>query len=204
MVKPKLKIGVLASGSGTNLQNIIDKCNEGYLPVEIVVVISNKEEAYALERARKHNIPAFFVDRKSHSSSDDFNNRIFKILKEHQVEIVVMAGYMLFLGKEILRAFPNKVLNIHPALLPSFPGAHGIEDAYNYGVKVTGVTVHFADEKYDSGPIILQEALNIEEGMHLKQLEEEIHKIEYRIYPKAIKLLAEGKLKIEGRKVIVL
>jgi phosphoribosylglycinamide formyltransferase-1 len=190
----KLKIGVLISGSGTNLQQIIDDVASGDLDVDISVVISNNPEAKGLERARKANIPAVVCD---HSKAET----IIDPLKRYDVELVVMAGYMRLLPVEILSAFPNKVMNLHPALLPSFPGAHGIADAFTHGVKVTGVTVHFANEVFDEGPIILQEPVRIEEKDTLETLEARIHAVEYKIYPKAIGLYAAGKLEVTGNKV---
>ncbi len=204
MADSKARLGVLVSGSGTNLQAIIERCEDGYIDAYIAVVISNKKEAYALERAKKHNIAAVYIDRKSYQSSIEFNRKIKEVLLEYQVDYVIMAGYMQLLGLEVLKAFPNKVLNIHPALLPSFPGEHGIEDTFNYGVKIGGVTVHFADEEYDNGPIILQESIEIKDDMTMEQFEQEIHDIEHKIYPKAIKMLVDNRLKIEGRKVKII
>jgi phosphoribosylglycinamide formyltransferase-1 len=198
------KLGVLVSGSGTNLQAIINACERHQLEAEVVVVISDRSDAYALTRAKNHNIPHFFVDRKTCHDEEEFNRRILHLLKKYQVDLVIMAGYMRLLGKEVLDAYPNRVMNIHPALLPSFPGAHGIRDALNYGVKVTGVTIHFANEKFDAGPIILQEAVKVAEDDTEETLAEKIHRIEHNLYPQAIRLFIEGKLKIEGRKVKIL
>jgi len=195
------RLGVLISGSGSNLQAIIDKCEEGDLPAEIAVVISNKEGAYGLKRAENHNIPGVFLPRKEFADESSYNNAILNHLKEHGVDLVVMAGYMRLLGKEVLDAYPNRVLNLHPALLPSFPGAHGIKDALDYGVKVTGITVHFANEVFDEGPIILQEAVPVLEDDTEETLAERIHDAEHKIYPRAIKLYCEGRLQIVGRKV---
>ncbi len=196
-----LRLGVLVSGSGSNLQAIIDKCAMGELPAEVAVVISDRADAFALERARRAGVPAVFVDREAHGSASAFNAEIARILRQHDVGLVVMAGYMRLLGREVLEAYPNRVLNLHPALLPSFPGAHGIADALAYGVKVTGVTVHFANEKFDDGPIILQEAVYVREDDDEESLAERIHEVEHRILPEAIKLFAEGRLKIEGKRV---
>ncbi|MCL6472931.1 MAG: phosphoribosylglycinamide formyltransferase [Firmicutes bacterium] len=203
MSSKPVRIGVLISGSGSNLEAIIDKCEAGELPAKVVVVVSSRADAYGLVRAKNHGIPAIHVARKEHADESSYNRAILDILKEHGVELVVMAGYMRLLGKEILDAYPNRVMNIHPALLPSFPGAHGIRDALNYGVKVTGVTVHFANEIYDEGPIILQEAVPIQEDDTEETLAERIHAVEHIIYPKAIKLYCEGKLEIDGKRVRV-
>lgn len=199
-----LKLGVLVSGSGSNLQAIIDKCAAGELPAKVAVVISDRADAFALERARRAGVPAVFVDRKGYDSASAYNSEIARLLKEHGVELVVMAGYMRLLGKEVLDAYPNRVFNLHPALLPSFPGAHGIADALAYGVKVTGVTVHFANEKFDDGPIILQEAVEVRDDDDEESLAARIHAVEHRILPEAIKLFAEGRLKIEGKRVKIL
>ncbi|MDI6717146.1 MAG: phosphoribosylglycinamide formyltransferase [Actinomycetota bacterium] len=197
------RLGVLISGSGSNLQAIIDNSEAGQLPAKVAVVISNKEDAYGLERAKKHGIPNIALRRKDYPDESSYNNAILKILKDHSVDLVIMAGYMRLLGKEVLDAYPNRVMNIHPALLPSFPGAHGIKDALAYGVKVTGVTVHFANEVFDEGPIILQEAVPVFEGDTEDTLAERIHAVEHVIYPHAIKLYCEGKLEIRGRKVVI-
>jgi len=199
-----LRVGVIISGSGTNLQAIIDEIDAGNIPARIAVVLSNKGDAYGLERARNHGIPAFHVDPKAQESFGHYNTALRDKLLEHDVELVVLAGYMRLLGVEVLRAFPGRVVNIHPALLPSFAGAHGVPDALAYGVKVTGVTVHFADEEFDTGPIILQECVPIHEGDTEETLFPRIHEVEYRIYPRAIKLYAEGRLVVEGRKVRII
>ncbi|TLM87310.1 MAG: phosphoribosylglycinamide formyltransferase [Actinobacteria bacterium] len=197
----KLPIGVLISGSGTNLQVLIDRMNTGELDVDIRVVLCNKADAFGLERARAAGIPAVHVDPAAFSDANSYNHALRVELEAHGCEIVVMAGYMKLLGKAVLDAYPNRVLNIHPALLPSFAGAHGISDAFDYGVKVTGVTVHFANEVFDEGPIIAQEAVRIAEDDTLASLEARIHEVEYRLYPAAIQLLAEERLEIVGRKV---
>lgn len=199
-----LRLGVIISGSGTNLQVIIDECEAGRVPARVAVVLSNKADAYGLIRAHNHGIPAFHVDPSAYSDFGAYNEALRDKLIEHDVGLVVLAGYMRLLGVEVLRAFPGRVMNIHPALLPSFAGAQGVADALACGVKVTGVTVHFADEKFDTGPIILQEAIDVLEGDTEETLLPRIHEIEYRIYPKAIKLFAEGRLIVEGRRVRII
>lgn len=201
MSNEPVKIGVLISGSGSNLQSIIDNCEAGNLLCEVAVVISNKADAYGLVRAKNHGIPAVHLARKDYPDESAYNSATLEQFKAYNVELVVMAGYMRLLGKEVLHAYPNRVLNIHPALLPSFPGAHGIKDAMAYGVKVTGVTVHFANEVFDEGPIILQEAVPVKENDTEETLAERIHSVEHVIYPKALKLYSEGRLKIEGKRV---
>ncbi len=201
MSNSPVRLGVLISGSGSNLQAIIDNCETGIIPAQVAVVISSRGDAYGLERAKNHKVPAIHIAREEFLDDAAYNHAILEKLQEYGVELVIMAGYMRLLGKEILDAYHNRVMNIHPALLPSFAGAHGIKDALDYGVKVTGVTVHFANEVYDEGPIILQEAVPIQEGDTEDTLAERIHALEHVIYPKAIKLYCEGKLKIEGKKV---
>lgn len=200
----RLRVGVLISGSGTNLQALLDACASGDLNATIAVVISNKHDAFGLERARRAGVPAVVVDRSRYESSSAYNAAIAGVLKEHGVELVVMAGYMRLLGKEVLDAFPSRVMNLHPSLLPAFAGASGIRDAYEYGVKVTGVTVHFADEHLDHGPIICQEPVRVEEDDTLDTLEAKIHEVEHRLIVEAVRLFEQGRLVIDGRKVRVL
>ena len=198
-----MRFGVLVSGSGTNLQSIIDACAAGRIAGEVAVVISNREEAYGLERARAAGIPAIFIDPRKCDDADDYNHRLREALELESVECVVMAGYMKLLGPEVLDAWPMRVVNVHPALLPSFAGAHGIADAFAYGAKVTGVTVHFADEVFDQGPIIAQEAVEALEDDTLETLEARIHEVEHRLYPEALAALADGRVTVSGRKVRV-
>jgi phosphoribosylglycinamide formyltransferase-1 len=202
--KRMLRVGVLISGGGTNLQAIIDAVARGDLDAQVAVVISSDAEAYGLERARRAGVPAAFVDRAAYATAAEYDHAIREILDEHDVEVVAMAGYMRLLGNEVLDAFPDRVLNIHPALLPSFPGASGIHDAWAYGVKVTGVTVHFANETFDEGPIIAQEAVRIEEDDTPEVLETRIHRVEHGLYPAVLQLIAEDRVRIEGRRVRIL
>ena len=198
-----MRFGVLISGSGTNLQSIIDACAAGSIDGEVAIVISNREDAYGLERAKFAGIPAIFIDPRACDGADDYNHRVREALELESVECVVMAGYMKLLGSEVLEAWPMRVVNIHPALLPSFAGAHGIGDAFDHGVKVTGVTVHFANEVFDQGPIIAQEAVEILEDDTLETLEARIHDVEHRLYPAALAALADGRVTVSGRKVRV-
>jgi len=198
-----VRFGVLISGSGTNLQSIIDACAAGSIDGEVAIVISNREGAYGLERAKFAGIPAIFIDPRACDGADDYNHRVREALELESVECVVMAGYMKLLGSEVLEAWPMRVVNIHPALLPSFAGAHGIGDAFEYGVKVTGVTVHFANEVFDQGPIIAQEAVEVLEDDTLETLEARIHDVEHRLYPAALAALADGRVAVSGRKVRV-
>lgn len=196
-----ITLGVLISGSGTNLQAILDAIDAGVLDARVALVLSNKEDAFGLERARKAGVPACALKPQDYDSTHGYNEALRVALEEANVDYVVMAGYMKLLGIEVLNAFPQRVLNLHPALLPSFPGAHGIADALEYGAKVTGVTVHFADEVFDRGAIIAQEAVEVREDDTEDSLAERIHKVEHRLYPMALQLLAENRLQISGRRV---
>lgn len=187
-----LNLGVLISGRGSNLQAIIDACENGKIAAKVAVVISNKPDAGGLERAKKHNIPAVVV-----GSEPD----IVKELKKHNVELVCLAGYMKIVGKVLLEPFRGKMINIHPSLLPSFPGLHAQKQALDHGVTVTGCTVHFVDEGCDTGPIIVQSAVPVKENDTEDTLSERILQQEHHIYPLAIDLIARDKLKIEGRRV---
>jgi len=197
----KIGIGVLVSGSGSNLQSIIDHIEDGTLDAEIRVVLSNNAEVYALERCKKHGILAAVVDHRQFSSREEFDRRVIEILKTSGVDLVVMAGFMRILSPEFFRAFPQKILNIHPALLPAFPGIHVQQKAVEYGVKFSGCTVHFADEGVDTGPIIIQAVVPVLEDDTAEDLAARILKEEHRIYPQAIQYYAEGRIEIEGRKV---
>lgn len=198
------RLGVLISGSGTNLQAIIDASIGGSLDADVAVVISNHEAAYGLERARKAGVPAVWIDRTAYTNFSAYNAALLATLQEHEVDWVVMAGYMRLLGTGVLEAFPNRVVNIHPSLLPSFAGASGIHDAFDSGVKVTGVTVHFANEKFDDGPIIAQEAVRVEDDDTVESLEGKIHEVEHRVYPWALQLLVSGRVAIEGKRTRIL
>jgi len=202
--RKKTRISVLISGSGSNLQSIIDKAESGWLPVEVVCVISDKEKAYGLERARKHGIPAFFVDRKLHAHREDHEEAIIKILAQFDVELIVLAGYMRLLTSRLIDQYRNRIINIHPALLPSFPGTDGYGEAWRYGVKVSGCTVHFVDEGCDTGPIILQGVNTVDESDTLESFRERGLKLEHQVLPEAIKLYCEGRLKVDGRRVKIL
>ena len=203
MAEP-LKIGVLLSGSGTNLQAIIDAVRDDGLPVDIVEVVSSRPDAYGIERAREAGIPVLVMNRASYADVEAADARIVEALREAGAEYVVMAGYMRKVTPVMLAAFPDRVLNLHPALLPSFKGAHAIQDAFAAGVKVTGVTVHFANEDYDKGPIVAQEPVRVEEGWTVDQLEEAIHAVEHVLYPRVLRLIAEGRVSVGAdRKVSI-
>ena len=195
MAEP-LKIGVLLSGSGTNLQAILDAVADDGLPVEVVQVVSSRPDAYGIERARKAGIPVTVLNRDVDADPEAADARIVEALRAAGAEYVVMAGYMRKVTPVVLDAFPNRVLNLHPALLPAFKGAHAIRDAYEAGVKVTGVTVHFANEDYDKGPIVAQRAVEVREGWTLDDLEAAIHAVEHELYPHVLGLLAAGRVQV--------
>lgn len=199
-----MKIGILASGNGSNLQAIIDSINKGYLQnAEISIVISDNENAYALKRSKDNNIKNLYINKKEYKTRIEYDTKIVEVLKEEKIELVILAGYLRWISEYFVNEYRGRIMNIHPSLLPSFKGLNAIEKAYNYGVKITGVTVHFVDETEDAGPIILQETIIINENMSLEKLEEEIHKIEHRLYPKAIDLFIKDKLSIENKKVVI-
>lgn len=199
----KVGIGVLVSGDGSNLQSIIDHTEAGTLDAEIRIVISNNPEAFALERCRKHRIRSEVVDHRQFDTRESYDRQMIAILESSSVELVVMAGFMRILSPEFFHAFPRRVINIHPALLPAFPGIHVQRKALEYGVKFAGCTVHFADEGVDTGPIIIQSVVPVFEDDTADTLSARILKEEHRIYPQAIQYYAEGRIKIQGRKVLI-
>lgn len=197
-----IKLAILISGSGTNLQAIIDAVEEGSLDASIELVLSSRPEAYGLKRAAKAGIPVMALSKEVYADPQVADEVIASELKARDVDYVVLAGYMRKIGPAVLACFPNSVINLHPALLPSFPGAHAIEDAYLSGVKVTGVTVHIANAEYDQGPIIAQEPVRIEEGMSLGELEAAIHAVEHELYPDVLQLLAEDRVRMDELGVV--
>ncbi len=197
-----LKIGVLISGSGTNLQALIDAIEAGNLDARIELVVSSKPDAKGLVRAQKAGIQTLSLNPTVYQNARVANSIIAEELQRAGVEYVVMAGYMRKVTEEILNTYPDKVVNLHPALLPSFVGAHAIEDAYRAGVKVTGVTVHFANKEYDEGPIIAQRAVNIEEEDTLEMLEARIHEVEHVLLPEVVQLIAEGRVKVKADRTV--
>jgi len=189
------------SGRGSNLQAIIDCIESGCLAAKITAVISDVGDAYALERAKKHGIEAVFIDPRDFASKELYEKKILEALKKHNAELLLLAGYMRILGKTLLSAYKNRILNIHPALLPAFPGLHAQKQAFDHGVKVAGCTVHFVDEALDGGPIILQRCVEVKEDDTAETLADRILEQEHKIYPEAVKLFVENRLRIEGRKV---
>jgi phosphoribosylglycinamide formyltransferase-1 len=200
----KIRIGILASGRGSNLQAIIDNSEKGALSAELAVVISDQADAYALERAKKHNIPAVHVSAKGFKGRrDEYDALLVKELQKRNVDLVCLAGFMRIITPTLIKAFPNRILNIHPALLPSFPGLHVQKKALDHGVKFSGCTVHFVDEDMDTGPIIIQAVVPVLDSDTEDSLSGRILKQEHLVYSRAIQLYAEGKLAIKGRRVFV-
>lgn len=199
-----LKIGVLASGRGSNFQALIDAIESNKIKAEIRLLIVDRPDAFAIERAKKHSIEYLYIDPVKYSTKNDFYIEIANQLKKRDVELVVLAGFMRVVKKPLIDAYPNRIMNIHPALLPSFPGLHGQRDAVDYGVRISGCTVHFVDEGVDTGPIIIQAAVAVSPDDEEDTLSQRILKLEHKIYPEAVRLYSEGRLKIEGRKVKIL
>lgn len=198
-----LPLGVLASGRGSNLQAILDAIAQGRLSATVVLVAGDREDAQAVERARAAGIPTAVVSPKGFSTRDAYDAEIARILREAGAEVVVLAGYMRIVTNRLLHAFPQRVINIHPSLLPAFPGLHAQRQALAHGVKVSGCTAHFVDEAVDSGAIILQAAVPVLEDDTETSLAERILAEEHRILPQALQLFAEGRLSIQGRRVLI-
>jgi len=198
-----LNIGVLVSGRGSNLQSIIDKIESGYLNCKIKVVISDKNEAKALNRAERHGIKNIFINPEDYSAKKKYEEKLIEILEKNEVELVVMAGFMRILSSFFIKHYKNRIMNIHPSLLPAFPGLDAQKQALDYGVKLSGCTVHFASEKMDNGPIIIQRAVEVKEGDTEKRLAQRILKKEHEILPEAIKLYESDKLEVKDDKVYI-
>jgi phosphoribosylglycinamide formyltransferase-1 len=196
------KVGVLVSGRGSNLQALIDAARRGELGGEVAVVVSNVEDAFGLDRARAAGIPAVFRDHRG-KEREAFDAEVVEILRAHPIDLVCLAGFMRLLSPVFVRAFPGRILNIHPALLPAFPGLDAQRRALEHGVKVSGATVHLVDEGLDSGPIVAQEAVAVLSGDTAETLAARILEAEHRLYPRAARLLLEGRCRVEGRRVIV-
>lgn len=201
----KLKLGVLVSGRGTNLQAILDGCEAGTIPATVVAVVSNRPDVLALDRAKAAGVPGFTINYKDYGkwpeSKPRYEQDLVRVLKDHGVELVVCAGYDRLAGDTLMRGFPGGIINVHPALLPSFPGLHAQRDALAYGAKVSGATVFFVDPTVDGGPVIIQEAVPVAENDTEETLSQRILQAEHRILPAAITLIATGRVMIEGRRV---
>ena len=195
-----MRVAILASGNGSNFEALAHQFQAGLLPGELAFVFSDHHNAYVLERARRLNIKAYSFEVKEFENKAAYEKALLQLLQEQEIDLIVLAGYMRIIGKMLLSHYSNRILNIHPSLLPSFPGLHGIKDAYEYGVKVTGVTVHLVDDGVDTGPIIAQEPVMILPEDTLESLEEKIHQTEHRLYPKILRdvLLQSDKNKSKG------
>jgi phosphoribosylglycinamide formyltransferase-1 len=202
MARP-LRLGVLVSGSGSNLQAILDACGARKIPAEVAVVICNVPDARALQRARDAQVPALALPHHGYARREDYDARLVSELRARGVELVCLAGFMRIVTPVLLSAFPQRVINIHPSLLPAFPGMHGVRQAFRAGVRVSGCTVHFVDEGTDSGPILIQSAVPVLDGDTEETLAARILEQEHRIYPRAIALFAEGRVRVEGRRVLI-
>jgi phosphoribosylglycinamide formyltransferase 1 len=202
-----LRIAVLASGRGSNLQAIIDGIEAGQIPAQLVAVISNKQDAVALERARKHAVQDIFIDPKPFAGRPDsreaYDRALLDVLGKLDVELVLLAGYMKIVTAVLVNAFTNRIMNIHPSLLPSFPGLDVQRKAIEWGCKLAGCTVHFVTEGVDEGPIIVQAAVQVFDRDTPEILAARILEQEHKIYPRAVQLFAEGRLKVEGRRVLI-
>lgn len=189
------KLAIFVSGSGTNMENLLQKIREGKIRAEAALIVSDNPQAYALKRAEKYEVECVVADRKSFDSKESFEAGIRRHLERKKIDFILLAGFMRILSPAFVKAYKGRILNIHPALLPKFPGAHAIQEAWEAKVGKTGVTVHFVDEGVDTGPVILQREVEIDSHDTLESLEKKIHEVEYEIYPEAINLVLQGKIK---------
>jgi phosphoribosylglycinamide formyltransferase-1 len=199
--KARMNIAVFASGRGTNFSAIVRAVKKGIIKANLSLLVCDNPQAKVLAKAKRAGVKAVLVKKEDFATKMEFENKIMEYLEQEKIDLIVLAGFMQLLSPEFVIKYKNRIINIHPALLPSFKGTQGIKDVFDYGAKVTGVTVHFVDEKMDHGPIILQAPVKIEDKDTLESLEGKIHKLEHKLYPQAVKLFVEGKLRIEGRKV---
>lgn len=203
-----VKIGVLISGGGTNLQSIMDNIYNGNINGEIKLIISNRKEAYGLTRGKQADIESIYLDRKSFNNEIEYNLELIRLFKVKEIDLIILAGYLKVLSKDFIQEFNGKIINIHPSLIPSFcgKGYYGDkvhESVLNYGVKITGATVHFVDEGTDTGPIILQEVVYVDSTDNLETLKKKVLKIEHKLLVHAVKLYCEDRIKIQGRLAII-
>jgi len=203
MVKKK-NIAVLASGNGTNFQALVEAISKQKINAKIKILITDKKNSFVRKRANNLNIKDTFVDPNKFKSELAFDKKIIEILKKEKIDLIILAGYMKLITPFFVKNFNNKIINIHPSLLPAFKGTRAIQRAYEYGCKITGVTIHFIDEEIDHGPIILQETIKIEKRVSEKKLEEKVHNLEHKLYPKALKLILDKKIKVKGRQVEII
>ena len=202
--KEPINLAVLVSGNGSNLQAIIDQIEAGKINARIVCVVSNNPDAFAITRASQHHIPVIVHENRGFANRREYDAALVKILQSHEVKLIILAGFMRILSEVMVSAFPNAIINIHPALLPAFPGLHAQQQAIDYGVRFSGCTVHFVDCGTDTGPIILQSIVPVEQDDTEETLSVRIQKEEHRTFPEAVKLFSEGKIKVEGRHVRIL
>lgn len=203
MTPKKFRLGVLVSGRGTNLQSILDAIGKGEVPAEVGVIISNKETAPALERGRQHGVESIFLNPKDFASREAYDRELVTLLNARDIDLICLAGYMKILTADFIRAFAGKIINIHPSLLPAFPGLDVQQKALDHGVKFAGCTVHFVEEEVDTGPIVLQAVVPVQDGDTTETLSARILEQEHQIYPRAIQLIAENRLRIQGRRVLI-
>ena len=196
-----MNIAVFASGNGSNFQSLIDAEKNGELQGQIQLLISDRPSSYAVSRGHKEGVSVYAFQPKDFDNKQAYEQAIIQQLKNHQIDWIVLAGYMRIVGKDLLEAFPNRIINLHPSLLPSFPGKDAISQAFHYGVKWTGVTVHFVDEGVDTGPIILQEIVHISDFDTIETLEERIHSVEHQLLRKAVNLVIKENYQIQDRRV---
>ncbi len=185
-------IAIFASGNGTNFESLVCACEQGQIQGKVLLMVCDNPQAYVIQRAENHKVDLMVFNPKEYGSKKEYEKEIIKKLEEYKIDWICLAGYMRLIGSTMLEKYEGKIINIHPALLPAFKGAHGIRDAYEYGVKVFGVTIHYVDSGMDSGKIIAQRALNYIEGETLEQVEQRIHQIEHELYPEVLKKLCEG------------
>lgn len=197
------RLAVLCSGRGTNLAAILGAVTHGRLRATVALVLSDQPSAYALVRARRHGIPTAVVERRQYPTRAAFETAVLQALAAQQVRYIALAGFMRVFSPAFVRRYRGRILNIHPALLPAFPGAHAVQDTLRYGATITGVTVHLVDEGVDTGPIVLQEALPVRPRETAAALLTRLHRIEHHLYPRALQLLVSGKLRLRGRKIII-
>ena len=197
------RIAVLASGEGTNLEAILEAVESGEIDGRVELVISDRGEAPALQRARRRSVRALHLDPRLHRGREEYDGAVAAVLQQSEIDLVVLAGFMRLISPLLVRAFPMQIMNIHPSLLPSFPGTSGVKEALDYGVKVTGCTVHFVDEGLDTGPIIMQETVPVLQKDTVETLHGRIHAVEYRLYPRAIQLFCLDMIKVEGRRCFI-
>lgn len=199
--RSRLQIAVFCSGNGSNLEALFQAESKGLLKAEIALVVCDRPEAFAIVRANRRKKPVFLAEYQYFKTREDYEKAVVGVLKKKRIGLVVLAGFMRILTPYFLKQYAGRVVNVHPSLLPAFKGAHAIRDAFQYGAKVTGVTVHLVTNELDGGPIILQEAVSIQPRETLKSLEARIHKVEHQLYPRAVRLIAEKRIKLSGRTI---